>query len=338
MQSRFSTAGGDAGGRLEHWRRAVGLMDANVGTFAFGMGLGVFPHAYLWGREREKSSIAALREEGGNTYLQLSNSMDLAMGQHVSLEAGEPYTLSLDARTLAPKAALEISVCRRHIIVPWDSECVSATKSIAPDQWRRLDWAFNIGAVGDGLRLGRRPLVLRVTHFYYNPQSGNNLPLDFVDIDNLKLVGRDGVDRLANGNFEAGLDRWYPSSDHYHLPLHIKNLWVNVYFEQGLLGLLAFGALGFYVLACGARLARGGDLFALTLLSSLLGAFSVGLVGTLYDVPRVVFLFFLLQFALLAQDPAQLSAAPKSRQPGPANTPKAPARRGSFVKPPLPTH
>jgi len=329
VKSRFSTVEGDFGGRFEHWKHAVGLMDSSAGTFALGMGLGVFPHAYLWGKENEKSSIALLREEDANTHLKLSNSMDLAMGQRLRLEAGEPYTLSLDARTLAKKAALDISICRRHIISPSDYECVAAEKTITAGPWQHLDWRFNIGPLGDGLQLGRRPLVLRLNHFYYDPQGDNNMPLDFVDIDNIKLLDRYGEDHLVNGNFQAGLDNWYPYSDHYHLPLHIKNLWVNVYFEQGALGLIAFCGLSVYVLACGLRLARRGDLFALTLLSSQAGLLSVGLTGTLYDVPRVIFLFFLLQFVLLAQEPAQLSFAPHGR----THAPPAPARRGSFIKP-----
>jgi len=333
VQSRFSTVEGDFGTRFEHWQHAVGLMGSSWEVHAFGMGLGVFPHAYLWGKENEKSSIAALQEDGANTYLKLSNSMDLAIGQRLGLEAGEPYTLSLDARTLAANATLDLSICRRHIISPSDYECVAASKPINPGAWQHLDWKFNIGALGDGLSLGRRPLVLRIIHFYYNPQGANNLPLDFVDVDNIKLMDRYGEDHVVNGNFQAGLDRWYPYSDHLHLPLHIKNLWVDVYFEQGLLGLAAFSGLNLYALACGIRLAKRGDLFALTLLSSLAGLLSVGLVGTLYDVPRVIFLFFLLQFALLAQDPAQLTFGRPARKPG--HAPQAPAKRGSFIQTPL---
>jgi hypothetical protein len=328
VKSRFSTVEDDFGGRFGHWRHAVGLMEASWDTFAFGMGLGTFPHAYLWGNETEKSSIAALHKDGGNIYLKLSNSMDLAMGQRVGLAAGETYRLSLDARTQAPQAPLDLSICRRHILSPADYECVSAAKVLKAGPWQQVDWLFDIGPLGDGGRLGRRPLVLRINYFHYNPEGKNNLPLDFIDIDNIKLMDRYGEDHLANGDFQAGLDRWYPYSDHYHLPLHIKNLGIDVYFEQGALGLAAFAALNLYVLACGARLARQGDVFALGLLSSLAGFLSVGLVGTLYDVPRVIFLFFLLQFALLAQDPAQLSFARASRPPLPA-----PRKRDSFIKP-----
>jgi hypothetical protein len=335
-KSRFTTVSGDAGGRWEHWQHAIELMDSSWDTYLFGLGLGVFPRAYLLGKETEKSSVATLQQEAGNTYLSMSNSMDLAMGQHVHLQADESYTLSFDAKTQAQNASLNISVCRRHIIVQWDLECVSTGKAIAADgHWQHIEWAFNMGSVGDNSMLGRRPLVLRITHFVYNPQGDNNLPLDFVDVDNLALTDRFGEEFLLNGDFEAGLDHWYPSSDHYHMPLHIKNLWVDVYFEQGGLGLLAFAALALSVLATGVRLIRRGDLFALVLLSALLGELTVGMIGTLYDVPRVIFWFFILEFTLLAQDPALLTHS--LGRSGQAHPSRVPAKRGSFVKPPLKT-
>lgn len=325
MQARFATAGGDFSGRWTHWRHALGLMDAGLDTFAFGMGLGVFPQAYLRGNEAEKSSIAALRQSGDNTYLSLSNSMDLAIGQRVNLLADETYVLSLDARSDTANAKLALSICRRNIIVPYDDECVATEIPVADAQWQPLNWTVNLGAVGDGRGIGRRPLVLRISHFYYNPQSETNMPLAFIDIDNVSVRDAYGDEQLVNGDFSAGLDRWYPSSDHAHLPLHIKNLWLNVYFEQGILGLLAFSALSGYALLVGMRLARGGDGFALTLLAALMGFFSVGLIGTLYDVPRVCFLFFLLLFTLLAQDGAQLTGFATTRG-------RTAARRG-FVQP-----
>ena len=333
MKSRFSTTQGDFGGRVNHWMHALGLMDSSVSAHLFGMGLGVFPRAYLSGNEQEKSSISVLQDDGANTYLSLSNSMDLTMGQRLSLLAGQPYTLILEARTRVKNATMYISICRRNIIAPRDDECISTGKVIASEQWQRLDWAFDIGQLGDGLGIGRHPLVLRIAHYYYNPQSENNLPLAFIDIDNIAVVDQYGVDHLVNGDFQDGLDNWYPSSDHYHLPLHIKNLWVNIYFEQGLLGLAAFCGLGLYVAACGVRQARQGDVFGLTLLSSLMGFFSVGLIGTLYDVPRVIFLFFLLLFTLLSQDKAQLASFRNRHKDTPSGTAPATKRSPSFVRP-----
>ena len=306
MKSRFTTTNEDFGGRKGHWQHAIGLMDSTWDAFAFGMGLGAFPRAYLWGKEKEKSSMAALYDDGSNTYLKLSNSMDLAMGQRVSLEANQPYQLALDIKGKADTGTLDIMLCRRNIIVPWDSECLSKSLVINDGQWQHVTWDFNSGQIGDGVRFGRWPLSLRFSHFYYNPQGNYNLPLNFIDIDNIQLIDRYGWNHVVNGQFEKGLDNWFPTSDHFHLPMHIKNLWVDIFFEQGLSGIIAFMALSIYVLNCGIRLARSGDMFAVTLLSSLMGFFSVGLIGTLYDVPRVCFLFFLFLFTLLAQDMTKL--------------------------------
>ncbi len=334
MKSRFTTTQDDFGGRLDHWKHAVALMNSDWDTYLMGMGLGVFPRSYLWGKETEKSSIAALHEDGINTYLRLSNSMDLAMGQRINLEANQTYKLSLDYKTKANIGTLDISICRRNIIVPWDSDCISTSRALQAGQWQHLEWEFNMGQIGDGVRFGRRPLVLRLTHFYYKPQGDYNLPLNFIDLDKIQLMDGYGWDYLTNGLFDNGLDNWFPTSDHAHLPLHIKNLWVNIYFEQGLLGITAFLALSLSAVSSGIRLSRQGDIFALALVSSLMGFFSVGLIGTLYDVPRVCFLFFLIVFTLLAQDPLKLSQSSKRKiaDAGIGNTSK---RRASFVQPPI---
>jgi hypothetical protein len=281
--------------------------------------------------------MAALHQDEINTYLRLSNSMDYAMGQRLGLEADQTYRLSLDTKVNANIGSLTMSVCRRNIIQPWDTECITASKPVNDKKWQHLVWEFNIGQLGDGVSFGRRPLILRFTNFLYNPQSDTNLPLDFLDIDNIKLTDRYGENIVINGHFESGLDNWFPSSDHYHLPLHIKNLWVNVYFEQGLLGIFALLALSLYTLTSAIQLARRGDLFALSLLASLIGFFTVGLIGTLYDVPRVIFLFFLLMFIMLTQDPAHLKLPNRPRTNPRPNANQTPLPRRSFVQPTLNT-
>lgn len=335
MQSRFTTVHEDFSGRFDHWKHATALMDSNLSTFAFGMGLGVFPRSYLWGEEKEKSSIAALHEDEVNTYLRLSNTMDLALGQRVNLEANQPYKLTLDVRTKSEIGSLTISLCRRNIIAPWDSDCVSTSLNAKAGQWQHLNWEFNIGQTGDGVRLLRHPLVLRLTHFFYNQLGGVNLPLNFIDIDNVKLLDQFGENRIINGNFEDGMDNWFPTSDHAHLPLHIKNLFVNIYFEQGLLGIMAFFALCLYSLNSAIHQSQQGDIFVLTLLSSMMGFFSVGLIGTLYDVPRVIFLFFLLMLTSLVQEARQLRVSPAKHNQETTRHKHTPAKRGSFLKPTL---
>lgn len=311
IKSRFSTTEGDLGGRMSHWQHAIDIMDPSLDTSVFGMGLGVFPRAYAWGGTlgggMENTSIVRLEQDALNTNLKLSTTMDLTLGQRVNLEAGQNYTLSVDVRTPVKQGMFGLSICRRNILYPtlWNPNCIYYEKTVENQngQWQTLTWQFNIGNLGDGFQAGRRPLILRISNGL--PQNVTPKPGDHsIECDNIKLLDNHGEDLISNGNFESELDRWYIYTDFYHLPMHIKNLWVTAYFEQGLFGLLAFAALSLYSLMVGVCLVLRGDNFATTVVASLLGFFSVGLIGTLLDVPRVSFLFFLLQFILLAQDPA----------------------------------
>jgi hypothetical protein len=314
IKSRFSTASGDLSGRVNHWKHAIDLMNPTWGTTAFGMGLGVFPRAYAWDSNlasQEKTSMIKLATEPFKTFLKLSESLDLTLGQRIHLEANQKYTLSVDVRAQAKQGAFGASICRRNILYPttWNPTCIYYEQPVpaGTKEWQKLMWTFNVGDLGDGGKIGRHPLILRISNGLTQNQYLARGIDKAIDVDNIKLQNQLGEDVLVNGNFEHELDRWYIYTDLYHLPLHIKNLWVTAFFEQGLFGLLAFGSLGFYTLYVGVKLASRGDHFANTLLASLLGFFMVGLIGTLLDVPRVSFLFFLLQFALLAQDPAQFA-------------------------------
>jgi membrane protein implicated in regulation of membrane protease activity len=56
------------------------------------------------------------------------------------------------------------------------------------------------------------------------------------NLADVALTGAGGRQLLANGDFLAGLAHWFFSSDRHHMPRHIKSLFMNVLFDQGLLG------------------------------------------------------------------------------------------------------
>ena len=90
------------------------------------------------------------------------------------------------------------------------------------------------------------------------------------------------------------MHHWFTTSDRYHLRWHIKNLGLNVLFDQGVVGLLLFASLtgvAMYGLIAGA--ARGHP-SAPFLASALAGFLMVGLFDSLLDAPRLAFLFYLL--------------------------------------------
>jgi hypothetical protein len=153
--------------------------------------------------------------------------------------------------------------------------------------WQHHAAAFDPGELGAGPRLLRRPVVLSLAH----AGSGR-----VVDVDNLRLVDETGDDLIANGDFSRGGARWFFSADS-HLPWHVFNLWVQILFEQGWLGVLAVAVA---VTLCVARLATRtwrGDFFAAALLAALIGFLLIGLTESLFDGPRVTTLFFLVVFA-----------------------------------------
>ena len=58
-----------------------------------------------------------------------------------------------------------------------------------------------------------------------------------------------------HGNFEQGLDYWFFYNDFAHLPWHIKNTWLHVWYELGWIGLILFATLsiGSFVLPFSAK-------------------------------------------------------------------------------------
>jgi O-antigen ligase len=115
-----------------------------------------------------------------------------------------------------------------------------------------------------------------------------------VDVGEVALIGPDGSNVLVNGDFSRDMARWMPISEKYDLPWHIKNLALDVIFDQGFVGLVLFV---FLLLAALARLVFGTTRrqpFAPYLAAALAGFVVVGAFDSLLDVPRVAFLFYLI--------------------------------------------
>jgi hypothetical protein len=111
-----------------------------------------------------------------------------------------------------------------------------------------------------------------------------------VDVTGLSL--HDGTaELLANGSFRSGLDRWLVFSD-VHLAWRALNTPLQVVFEQGLLGALAWLAL---IAAAVAAVARQlGDLPATAAAAGGIALLVVGGFDSLLDAPRLIVLLALL--------------------------------------------
>ena len=283
-QKRLASSAEDWDVRVSHWRKALEIRDPDVGTTLLGMGLGRFPAAYLF-----RSGAASLPgtygfvDEDGNRFLRLGGGETLYMAQRVAVRAGTHYTLSLRVRSSQANARLGVPLCEKHLLDSF--RCQWRVIPVPGDgDWHPQSLAIDTGSVGEGNRLTRRSVDLSL----YNESEGTR-----IDVDDVALRDDSGAQLVRNGDFSAGGDYWFFKT-HSHLPWHIKNLWVEVLFEQGWFGLLTFLLLLAVLLAHLGRAVRHGERLAAVLLASTSGFLAVGLFGSLFDAPRIATLFFLL--------------------------------------------
>ena len=293
MADRFSTSERDAAGRLQHWRDGIGLLRTPA-DWLLGEGAGRFPQEYMFnGSDREFPGNSRIASQNGDRHLVLYGPRHevgfgemFRVAQRVSAAPGAQYSIILDARA-AKAALLHFELCERHLL--YVERCAAAAVAIpaSGEIWGRQVVLL------DGAKLGGGPWYApRLVFFAVAAES----PGSRIEIDYLSLIGPDGRELLTNGNFAQEMAGWFTTSDRFHLPWHIKNLALNVLFDQGAVGLLLFvmltgGAL-FRLVAGAAR----GHPIAPFLAAALAGFLLVGLFDSLLDVPRLAFLFYLLAF------------------------------------------
>ena len=294
VKGRFTTLDQDFQTRIDHWKDGLNMMDAGWTATLFGMGLGSYPRNYFWRNSQgEIPGIQQYRVEDGNAFLRLGGAryprghgQPLSVFQMVSLESGRDYRLSFEARGNKKDALIALAVCDKWLL--YSVGCHGSVKGKAPaGAWTHVEKQFNSGTLRNREWFGRRTAQLLMI-----VDAGGT----FVDVDNMALTDSAGRNLIRNGDFTAGPEFWFFTSDYHHLPWHAKNMLLHVYFEQGAVGLLVFVGLYLYALVEFARLARRRDAFASALFGALAGLAVVGVFDSVLDVPRLAFLcyFFML--------------------------------------------
>lgn len=292
MKGRFHDAESDMHVRTSHWQGTIEMMDRGWLTRAFGMGLGKFPETYYWrNRERGQPGAYLFGADKGLPYLRLSGSAPgwegdfLRYGQRVAISPFRSYKAGFEIRNTFPKERLDIGICEKLLLYPM--HCSETVLFPVPDgKWHRYAVALDSGAIGS------EPWYRRPTaQFYFGNESRNG----YLDMKDASLS--DGYGNLVhNGDFRKGSDRWFFSSDHFHLPWHEKNLFLHVYFDQGFFGLSVFFLFFVYALTLLASRALAGDFLASALLASFLSLIMVGLFDSILDFPRLALLTYVLLF------------------------------------------
>lgn len=299
---RFATVGEDLRGRWQHWRDVLQIMQTQPDSSWTGVGPGRFPAMYYWFNARgERPAHARFVKTHDAAYLQLdAGSYPQGYGellrvlQVLPLKPATPYQFSIMVAGGVTGGFLQIRVCARQLL--YATACtVLPQQSIAPlEAWRTLHFSF-ISATLDSAKL---PVQLELA------AEGDRTVLN---IDNVSLIELPtGRELIRNGSFDARHTDWFFSSDHHHLPWHIKNLLLNFYFELGLLGLSAYLLLLGSAVASLLKRASIPTLrhSSLVWLSALVAFELVGLFDSLIDVPRILFLHLFILFAAILSRPS----------------------------------
>jgi VanZ family protein len=304
MESRLAGSRAEAQTRTGHWLRAIEMRDSSALTELVGMGLGSFPRTVLFKDNDSASATFSFEREGSNGFLRLGSGRPLYVSQRVSAVGGEHYALSLDLRSASPNARVDVFLCEKS--AQQSFSCTTQTIPVrSPGKgWEHAQATLDAHEIESRPWFRRRPIVLSLE----NPQHGS-----IVDVDNVRLLDTTQRDLVANGDFSRDGARWFFSADD-HLPWHIFNLWIEILFEQGWIGVVA---VALAVVTSLTRLALGswrGDLFSATVLSALVGFLLVGFTESLFDSPRVATLFFVLLFVGLIR-PTGRGRAPAPARP-----------------------
>jgi hypothetical protein len=293
--SRFSTVGSDIGVRLRHWGEALEMVDPGLQPALLGMGLGRYPSTYFWKNSHGETPGSHRYEEdkSGNAWLRLG-APQYAQGygeilrvlQQVDMEPGRQYRMAMDVRRQQGNAKLGAAVCDRWLIFP--EHCYGKVFDLAPadGEWHHYSTTFPSERKGAGWLPAPTRIELGA--------DGVNVSLD---VDNVSLTDESGRELIRNGSFSFGHNYWFFSSDRNHFPWHVKNFAVYLIFEMGALGALAVGLFVLYALGSLAARALHGELYAGVGVAAMAGFLVVGMFDSLFDVPRLTLVFFLVAAA-----------------------------------------
>ncbi len=309
ISQRIDTGGRDAQHRLTHWQHALSWLNGPMDS-AWGKGLGRYPAQHLlFGTADEPPGDYRLIEPGGERRMALTGGrLDIDWGQVLRLSQrvappGAAATVQFQARA-EHVVGVHAELCEKLLL--YHGGCLFGNVEVKPgDAWQPVTLALSGDRVTGGSVWMPRPVVFSVGVL---TRAGR------VEIKDLHVADENGHELLRNGDFAGGMARWYFSSDHHHMPWHLKSLPIHLLFEQGWIGLALLSVLlvtGLLRVTLGA--ARDHALSPV-LVASTLGFLVVGLIDSLLDVPRVALLFYLLLLLMLTLPAARAGPALPGRQ------------------------
>lgn len=293
FNERMDTISSDLDSRLSHWQNVVDAGSSSWRARLLGNGIGTFPADYAYRFPEKVSAVGSFSIEsaGGNAYLRLGPGEDLAFGQRIPIQPDTEYTVQLRVRA-SEKARLAVFICERNLIFAsnYQANCHASSLRFegTGEHFTTVSTTLDSASVGKRSRLSRWPTTLYLKNF----SRGTIVELDDV------TFGSGNENLLTNGEFTGGLDHWFFYNDFAHLPWHIKNIYVQSWYDNGWLGLGLFVLLG--ITAALVPCLPQNTLPLYVAFSAGVIAIAVfGLFGSPLDSARVSWIFYLYVFASL---------------------------------------
>lgn len=284
MAGRFSTSQSDLVSRAAQWRHGIALMGDQWTARLIGVGAGTYPRLSAASSISNKPSTYLFGREGQRNFLQLTAGSPLYFEQILSITPKDRYQITVSVRANHPDATLAIPVCEKWLL--YSRNCFSKSILVGDTggEWKK----FSIDMQADWLSAPAWYALRPIKFSIFNEGDGT------LDITNVSTA-LDGVELLKNGDFAQSMDHWYFSTERFE-NWHLENTWLQLYFEQGAVGLLLFISL----LACAALavwLKRGQAAFPIApIVAALTGFLALGVLDSLFDFPRLGFIFYILIF------------------------------------------
>lgn len=304
MSARFTTLAPDFATREANWSGGLDVRDDTISATLFGMGLGTYPRAVFSRRKDDNiPSNFVVKQEGGQNYLSMATGAPDYFGQKIPVAPETVYRLSLDVRSPDRKATLSAIFCEKILL--YSDNCRGASFiPRRPGEWEQFH--TTISTVG----MNQRP-ILAVLRRPVELSLFDGVPKSTIEIRHVRLIDPAGQDIIDNGDFTQGVQRWYFTDDN-HLVWRMKDQYLMILFESGLLGLLSFFVLVGTAAWGALRAIRRGEQMGAAIAASLAAFLCSCLFDYLLEAPRIAALFYLVCFIGLTMWDDDSARAPRS--------------------------
>jgi hypothetical protein len=294
MQDRLGQVSEDSQTRISHWLETLRLMEGDWRDYVFGMGFGTYPRIYyLDANSPETKSSYRISGDATRDWLELG-AADFNITQKIPMQPNTHYQLGFLMRSSSASGGIDVKLCPKYIVISdrYTPNCLRfSIAAESPGRWVRKTLAFDSGRLGADV-----PAYWPITLMFNN--GGIVPPVQLTDIS--ISDGRNNI--VANGDFAHGMDRWILISDFEHLAWHIKDVYLEIFFETGAIGLALYLLTMSVAFVRAFSSARRQDPIGLAALGALAAFSVVGVVGSLLDNPRPALLFFILLFWTLCAE------------------------------------